>query len=48
MNVLVLFLIGAALIGGGRSTAWVRERSWLLIPYCVAAAACFYSLRVVL
>jgi len=48
MNVLALFLIGAALIGGGRSTAWVRDRPWLLVPYCVGAAACFYSLRVIL
>lgn len=48
MLVLVAFLIGAAVIGGGRSTAWVRKRPWLLVPYCVIAAALFYSQRVVL
>ena len=48
MNVLALFLMGAALIGGAKSMAWVRDRPVLVIAYCVAAAASFYSLRVVL
>lgn len=48
MQVFVLFLLTAFLIGGSRLGDPVRRRPVLLLAFSIAAAASFYSLRIVL
>ncbi len=48
MQVMVLLMVGAFLIGGTPLGRWVRERPVLLLGVSTAAATSFYSLSVVL
>jgi hypothetical protein len=48
MQVLVILLIGAFLVGGTSLGRRLREQPFLLVPLCTLAAASYYSFRVVL
>jgi hypothetical protein len=44
----MLMLVAAFVLGGTRLGRWVREHPPVLLPLSIAAAASYYSLRVVL
>ena len=48
MQVLVLLLLGAFILGATRLGTWIRDRSLVLLGLCVIAAASYYSLSIVL
>ncbi|MEM9038267.1 MAG: hypothetical protein AAF945_05125 [Actinomycetota bacterium] len=47
MQVLLLFLLTAFIIGGTSLGTPIRRRPWLLFAGCSVAAAMYYSIRVV-
>jgi hypothetical protein len=48
MQVLVVLLLGAFILGATRAGSWIRDRSLVLLGLCTVAAASYYSLSVIL
>jgi hypothetical protein len=48
MQVLVVLLLGAFIIGSTRAGRWLRDNPIALVAVCSVAAASYYSLGVIL
>lgn len=46
MQILVILIVGAFIVGGTRLGCWIRQRPMVLIPLTTVAAASYYSLSV--